>query len=75
MEIKFNVGQKIFTIGKLMINGNILWLIGEEEVESIVIDKKGTYINVRNGYCVEEKFCFATKEQAQKECDKRNGNI
>lgn len=75
MEIKFSVGQKIFTIGKAMINGKVLWLYGEEEVESIVIDKKGTYINVRNGYYVEEKFCFTTKEEAEVECRRRNGNI
>lgn len=72
MEIKFNVGQKVYTIGKVMINGNVLWLCGEEEVESIVINKRATYIYVINGYCVEEKFCFATKEQAQEECDRRN---
>jgi len=40
----------------------------EYESDSIV------YSNVRSGISqIEEDLCFATKEQAQKECDRRNG--
>lgn len=69
--------------------GKTIWCISNDEKWKIIdygvifricadIYKKATYIDYEidkpysNSFS--EQDCFATKEQAQKECDKRNGN-
>ena len=78
MEIKtkFNVGDKIFYIYE-MFKG--VWRVSSiVEVSYIKIFEKDklVYAVFENDFLpiifVEEENCFATKEEAQAECDKRN---
>lgn len=83
MEIrtKFNVNNTIWlvipfdnlglTIVEEVIITRIKIYITEDTVEIMYDTKTILKNNFFNN--VYEKFCFATKEEAQKECDRRNG--
>ena len=68
MEIKtkFNVGDKVFTI----IGKNT---IAERKVKAIIFEDNTISYSAGNlDISYAEGSCFATKEEAQAECDKRN---
>lgn len=81
MEIrtKFNINQFVWVIDE----NNGKWkVIGKFKVIGVRIEKDRTVdftdyeLDYGDGtHCLylSENICFATKEQAQKECDKRNG--
>ena len=85
MEIrtKSNVGDKVYPI-HIPLGKEIFMVMDKIEIKAItvVIDKNGIEIDYDfqwvkglkyfNNHCFEQE-CFATKEEAQKECDKRNG--
>lgn len=80
MEIrtKFNVGDKIFALKEFEgvdDKGNLIIRIDIQECIvhfiNIGISKRGRCIKYTYDLFPEED-CFATKEEAQKECDKRN---
>ena len=72
MGIKFNIDDKVYII----IPSRYGYFVSEGDVIGIQIykDKETRYI-IENSICgiVEEKECFATESEAQKECKKRNG--
>lgn len=73
MEIrtKFEKGDKVWEIA--------IWegkwcVIGQYSIEGIYYDsKEGIKYGLHLSTSIKEEDCFATKEQAQKECDRRNG--
>ena len=79
IETKFNINDEIFSISRSL--EDLKWRIAEgtfiiEEI-SVVKDLSVCYIitpKQKNGwqYDVREQDCFATLEEAKKECDKRN---
>jgi hypothetical protein len=76
MEIrtKFNVGDKIWTILRAFDGKWYMYIMFI--VTQIIIDKYLGILYVRHNDCdlwCKEENCFATKEEAQKECDRRNG--
>jgi hypothetical protein len=80
MEIsRFKEGDKVWFVG--VRKDKKIWDIAEVTIEEIFVSgnndlfviinfgkDKGTMIHLARN-------CFATKEEAQKECDKRNGKI
>ena len=63
IETKFELGQEIFG---LFYRG-YRWRIWFFRIAKIVVTDQGLQYNE-----IFAKDCFATKEEAQKECDKRN---
>lgn len=73
MEIrtKFNVGDKVYHIYQLLRTGTWYWL---EDIISEIDYKTDLGIRYWSDNRVwKEQNCFATKEEAQKECERRNG--
>lgn len=88
IKTKFNVGDKIWVIEfvagtkyiKEKATPTKVWFISYEDIEitgfnvMLIENKKaGIFVNLKNtnlGFL--ESECFATKEEAQKECEKRN---
>ena len=71
MEIrtKFNINDKFFTI----IGRNT---IAERKVKAIIFEDNTISYSAGNlDISYAEGSCFATEEEAQKECDRRNGTI
>lgn len=69
MEIrtKFNINDKFFTI----IGRNT---IAERKVKAIIFEDNTISYSAGNlDISYAEGSCFATKEEAQKECERRNG--
>lgn len=87
MEIKtkFNVGDKVYRLKYTLMeteNRVYRWTCVLDTINSIYTrTEKFTkiiyYFNYGSlgGVNVLEKDCFKTREQAQKECDRRNGKI
>ncbi len=82
MEIrtKFNVGDTIWYIEDVLngkdyidcfIVGKIMACYNDDDDNKLNI----TYARKNSFHFIFEQDCFATKEQAQKECDRRNGTI
>lgn len=78
MEIKtkFNVGDKVYIIYLFCSK----WKVALDKYEIIETNIKINNSRLSVNYTMKptleicsEKYCFATKEEAQKECDKRNG--
>ena len=81
MEIrtKFDVGDKVWIIDCFEnFEHNAEWFVHYEmEIDGIKIEIEDDEITIF--YCFvdtgePEELCFATKEEAQKECDRRNAN-
>ena len=74
MEIrtKFNIGDKIWFISCIsnVYDGSIEAVVGQEDKEKGI---RIMYLFEDYGW-VKEQDCFATKEEAQKECERRNAN-
>lgn len=74
MEIrtKFNVGDYIWCVG---FNYDDEEEIFFGEIKDIKVSHNENFYSITSCDYIEfnEKNCFATKEEAQKECDKRNG--
>lgn len=74
MEMKFNIDDKIY----ILIPSRYGYFVSEGNVIGIQIykDKETRYI-IENVICgiANEQDCFTTKEEAQKECDKRNRKV
>lgn len=76
MEIKtkFNIGDRIYLIEII----GRKWIVAPYSrnndctITGIVIRCEGVYYNTSLSI-YSEKDCFVTEEEAQKECDKRNG--
>ena len=70
IRTKFNVGDKIWFISCIsnVYDGSIEAVVGQEDKEKGI---RIMYLFEDYGW-VKEQDCFATKEEAQKECDKRN---
>lgn len=84
-EIKFNncsyVCKSCSGSGKRESYTKRSWEVGEYQTISCVVaseKEKGIeiyYNDVNDRFIAREQDCFLTKEEAQKECDKRNGKI
>lgn len=81
MEIKtkYDIGDKVFAIFKSIDSGKYFCFEGMLVIKKIVIDKELDIVycakRLSNGFFdfnILEKFCFATKEQAQDKCDELN---
>ena len=76
MEIrtKFKPKDKIWTIDYVIEDGKKVWFVEPEQTQIayIVINDGITYYTMDCEYH-NERNCFTTKEEAQKECDLRNG--
>lgn len=80
IETKFNYHNVIWVVkkrDKLDKNGyfiGIEYYVEKEIVNFIMVAYNGEILGVRYTHNLYfEQDCFATKEEAQKECDKRNG--
>ena len=77
MEIrtKFKPKDEMWTISYQIDDRKTLWKVNKypTKVAYIIIDDGITYYTMDMSY-YNEINCFATKEEAQKECDRRNGN-
>lgn len=75
IKTKFKVGDKICVIDYFE-NWSIKWLYETVTGIQISVKRKKTYITyeidalIYGGY--DEEYCFATKEEAEKECERRN---
>lgn len=73
IKTKFNVGDKVWVIGKKENNDEFYIVKGNIKIHHYDTKIKGGVIledDLFFGYF--ENDCFATKEEAQAECDKRN---
>lgn len=66
---KINEKDEWFVKGQIKITDIRVWCLYIPEIR--YLDEKFN----GNGIMVYEEDCFATEEQAQKECDRRNGKI
>lgn len=88
IKTKFNIGDKVWCIDKYTEENEYIWRVdtcwGKWEIYGFRVFDDGVYCvlfeeNYRNKryfesrYNYKEQDCFLTKEQAQKECDRRNG--
>jgi len=79
VRTKFEYGSIIYTLKRKEIidkNGHIhiSWYIIKTKVDFIMIGYNGKNLGIRYTYDLYwEQDCFATKEEAQKECERRNG--
>ena len=88
IRTKHEISDKVWYIEKTNIQNEYIWRVitcfGKWEIYGFRIFNDGIYCvlfeeNYRNKFNFEtdynhkEQDCFATEEEAQKECDKRNG--
>lgn len=88
IRTKFNIGDKIWFIDRYTEKNEYIWRVitcwGKWEILGFKVFGDGVYcVLFEEGYrnkqhfesreIYKEKNCFATKEQAQKECERRNG--
>ena len=86
MEIKtkFNVGDKLYVVDCWVERDKFGGIVNDEcfvKTKPLIVDKiliDSCYIFYGERYTqigefIEESHCFSTKEEAQKECDRRNG--
>lgn len=89
IRTKFNIGDKVIYIDKFTENNETKWRVmdcfGKCEIYGFRVFADSVYCilfeeNYRNkfnfdtDYNHKEEDCFLTKEEAQKECERRNGN-
>ena len=72
MEIKFNIDDKVY----IVVPSRYGFFVSEGKVIGMQIYKgKETRYIIENLFCgiLNEQECFATKEKAEQECRRRNG--
>lgn len=82
-ETKYDIGNIVYRVTLDSLNDKLFWFVKEVKIERIILtaylsqEKAENPINISYAYesewyCFTEKELFATKEEAQKECDRRN---
>ena len=86
IKTKFKVGDKLYVVDCWVERDEFGCIVNDEcfvktkplIVDKILIDRYFIFYGEKDtqiGEFIEESHCFETKEKAQKECNKRNGNI